>query len=256
MSQDQASNISFWISRPARIGTGCRPGEAMAATWEQFEIEPGFWVKPSAHTKQRKIHKSPIGPAAIELLDRIRTDRETTPRHRRSNFVFPGQLSGQPLKQLHTTWEEVAGTATVSLWADSRDLKIAALVADLEKGFGRHPTVGECRAVAEQSRMKLPTGLSDARIYDLRHTFASIGAGGGLSLPIIGRLLGHTQARTTQRYSHLAMIHCAKQPPGLPRKSQALARASQMSCRYQNTAARHEEESCERQFHGRRRRLV
>jgi site-specific recombinase XerD len=44
----------------------------------------------------------------------------------------------------------------------------------------------------------------DARLYDLRHTFASVGAGGGLSLPIIGRLLGHTQVRTTQRYAHLA----------------------------------------------------
>ena len=44
----------------------------------------------------------------------------------------------------------------------------------------------------------------DARAYDLRHTFASVGAGGGLSLPIIGRLLGHTQPRTTQRYAHLA----------------------------------------------------
>jgi site-specific recombinase XerD len=40
--------------------------------------------------------------------------------------------------------------------------------------------------------------------YDLRHSFASVGAGGGLSLQIIGRLLGHTQARTTMRYSHLA----------------------------------------------------
>jgi integrase len=49
------------------------------------------------------------------------------------------------------------------------------------------------------------TGLGkDARLYDLRHTFASVGAGGGLSLPIIGRLLGHTQPRTTQRYAHLA----------------------------------------------------
>ena len=49
------------------------------------------------------------------------------------------------------------------------------------------------------------TGLgADARPYDLRHSFASIGAGGGLSLPIIGRLLGHTQSRTTQRYAHLA----------------------------------------------------
>jgi integrase len=49
------------------------------------------------------------------------------------------------------------------------------------------------------------TGLGkDARLYDLRHTFASVGAGGGLSLLIIGRLLGHTQSRTTQRYAHLA----------------------------------------------------
>jgi integrase len=42
------------------------------------------------------------------------------------------------------------------------------------------------------------------RLYDLRHSFASIGAGGGLSLPIIGRLLGHTNPRTTARYAHLA----------------------------------------------------
>jgi integrase len=50
----------------------------------------------------------------------------------------------------------------------------------------------------------VPTGLLDARPYDLRHTFASVGAGGGLSLAIIGRLLGHTQHRTTMRYAHLA----------------------------------------------------
>ncbi len=184
--------------------TGCRPGEAMAATWEQFEIEPSFWVKPSSHTKQRKIHKTPLGPAAIELLGRIRGDREATPRSSRSNFVFPGQLSGQPLTQLQTTWEEVSGTATVSLWADSRDPKIAALVTDLESGLGRRPVLAECLAIAGQRGMKLPPGLSDARLYDLRHTFASIGAGGGLSLQIIGRLLGHTQARTTMKYAHLA----------------------------------------------------
>lgn len=184
--------------------TGCRPGEAMLAKWEQFDAEPGFWIKPSAHTKQRKVHKAPLGPAAIELIARIRAEREATPRRARSEFVFPGQVYGQPLKQLRTAWEEVAGAATVSLWADSPDPKIAGLVADLEKGLGRRPALSECRTVAEASGVKLPAGLTDARVYDLRHTFASVGAGGGLSLQIIGRLLGHTQARTTQRYAHLA----------------------------------------------------
>ena len=41
------------------------------------------------------------------------------------------------------------------------------------------------------------------RIHDLRHTHASIGVGAGLGLPIIGKLLGHTKAATTQKYAHL-----------------------------------------------------
>ncbi len=46
--------------------------------------------------------------------------------------------------------------------------------------------------------------LEDVRIHDLRHSFASIAASNGASLPIIGRLLGHNQPQTTQRYAHLA----------------------------------------------------
>lgn len=46
-------------------------------------------------------------------------------------------------------------------------------------------------------------GLDDVRLHDLRHSFASVGAGSGLGLPIIGKLLGHSQASTTQRYAHL-----------------------------------------------------
>jgi integrase len=47
------------------------------------------------------------------------------------------------------------------------------------------------------------SGLSGVRLHDLRHTYASFGAGGGLGLPIIGRLLGHSQVSTTARYAHL-----------------------------------------------------
>lgn len=45
--------------------------------------------------------------------------------------------------------------------------------------------------------------IDGVRLHDLRHTAASIAAGQGASLPMIGRLLGHTQAQTTQRYAHL-----------------------------------------------------
>ena len=47
-------------------------------------------------------------------------------------------------------------------------------------------------------------GLNDVRLHDLRHSFASLGAGSGMGLPIIGALLGHKETRTTQRYAHLA----------------------------------------------------
>lgn len=45
--------------------------------------------------------------------------------------------------------------------------------------------------------------IKGARLHDLRHTYASVLASAGLSLPVIGALLGHSQPATTARYSHL-----------------------------------------------------
>ncbi len=47
-------------------------------------------------------------------------------------------------------------------------------------------------------------GLPDVRLHDLRHSFASVAVGMGSSLPLIGHLLGHSQAQTTARYAHVA----------------------------------------------------
>lgn len=53
-------------------------------------------------------------------------------------------------------------------------------------------------------RVRARAGLKDARIHDLRHTFASTAVAAGQGLPMIGKLLGHTQVQTTARYAHLA----------------------------------------------------
>lgn len=45
--------------------------------------------------------------------------------------------------------------------------------------------------------------IENVRIHDLRHTAASIAVGQGVPLPIIGRLLGHSQSQTTARYAHV-----------------------------------------------------
>lgn len=129
--------------------TGCRRGEALLATWDQFDLAAGVWIKPSAHTKQRKTHRVPLSASSVELLRAI---RETTP----GPYVFPGK-NGRPLTDVKRTWETVRQAA----------------------------------------------GVDGVRLHDLRHTYASILASEGLSLPVIGALLGHTQTQTTARYSHL-----------------------------------------------------
>ena len=53
------------------------------------------------------------------------------------------------------------------------------------------------------SRIRAKAGLSDIRLHDLRHTFASHAAMNRVTLPTIGKLLGHALLETTERYAHL-----------------------------------------------------
>jgi integrase len=53
-------------------------------------------------------------------------------------------------------------------------------------------------------RIRDAAGIPDVRLHDLRHSFASTGAGMGEGLPIIGKLLGHRHTATTAKYAHLS----------------------------------------------------
>ena len=53
-------------------------------------------------------------------------------------------------------------------------------------------------------RLRVQADLTDVRLHDLRHSWASRALALGESLPMIGRQLGHTQVQTTARYAHLA----------------------------------------------------
>jgi integrase len=86
-----------------------------------------------------------------------------------------------------------------------------AVLADLRRVEGNpHVIIGNI-AGARLVNLEKPwrairkaANLSDVRLHDLRHAFASVAASSGMGLPIIGEMLGHTQAATTHRYAHLA----------------------------------------------------
>ncbi|NOX95827.1 MAG: tyrosine-type recombinase/integrase [Alphaproteobacteria bacterium] len=53
-------------------------------------------------------------------------------------------------------------------------------------------------------RIRKAALINDVRLHDLRHSYASVAAASGHSLPLIGSLLGHSQPQTTQRYAHMS----------------------------------------------------
>lgn len=127
-------------------------------------------------------------------------------------------LTGWRLREvLHLRWSEVDFERGVALLADSKTgRRYAVLTAPalvILKGLDRLGDYVISGAERDKPRSDLNrpwravrthAGLDDVRIHDLRHTNASVAASGGVPLAIVGKLLGHNQASTTQRYAHLA----------------------------------------------------
>ena len=55
------------------------------------------------------------------------------------------------------------------------------------------------------NKIRHACGLEDVRLHDLRHTFASFGVRAGFGLFVVGKVLGHRQSSTTERYAHLGV---------------------------------------------------
>jgi integrase len=93
-----------------------------------------------------------------------------------------------------------------------------AVLAGLPRVGGNSYIIAGAKDGAPRADLKKPgaaltraAGLEGVRIHDLRHSFASFGAGASLGLPILGKLLGHSQPATTNRYAHLTPTRCAVQ---------------------------------------------
>lgn len=131
-------------------------------------------------------------------------------------------LTGCRLREiLHLRWSEVDLERGLMFLPDSKTGKktvvmSAAALAVLNgmPRIGEYVVAGESAGLPDEkprADLKRPwstitkrAGLGGLRIHDLRHSFASVGAWSGLGLPVIGKLLGHADAATTQRYAHIA----------------------------------------------------
>jgi integrase len=180
-------------SELARIGEAIREAETIGLPYAVDQSKPT-----AKHAPKEANRRTVIGPHAAAALRLL---------------IF----TGARLREiLHLKWDQIdfergllllptskTGKKTIVLNApalailnslpQAGDYVIAGTSPDKPRADLKKPW----KAVSKRA------GLTGVRIHDLRHTHASVGAGAGLGLPIIGKLLGHTQSATTQRYAHL-----------------------------------------------------
>jgi integrase len=177
-----------------RLGETLRLAETVGLEWTIDKSKPKAKHAPKSN---RRTKIDPHAAAAIRLLI----------------------LTGARLREvLHARWEHVDFERSIIHLPDSKTgakpIYLSAAALDILRELPRvdgnpHVIPGE-KDGAPRADLKKPwsavtkaASIEGTRIHDLRHSFASVGAGASLGLPIIGKLLGHSQAATTHRYAHL-----------------------------------------------------
>jgi integrase len=175
-----------------RLGVALREAETVGVPWQVNESGPNAKHLP----KERRLTVlSPFATAAIRLL------------------LFTGCRLREILR---LKWTDLDLDRGMLHLADSKTGKKSVILSApaLEILAALHRLGGYVIAgndpAQPRSDLKRPwtlvcrrAGLGGLRLHDLRHSFASVGAGAGLGLPVIGKLLGHASPTTTAKYAHL-----------------------------------------------------
>jgi integrase len=174
-----------------RLGDAIRLAESVGIPYDVDHTKPN--IKHAPKIGNRVVRLDPYAAAALRLLI----------------------LTGARLREiLNLKWEYVDVERGLLLLPDSKtgrktivlNAPAMAILQNLPRCSAYVLSDGD-KPRADLNRpwkmISRHAGLPGVRLHDLRHTHASIGAGAGLGLPIIGKLLGHSQASTTSRYAHL-----------------------------------------------------
>lgn len=80
--------------------TGARLREVLCAEWSQFDLEGGYWTKPSSHTKQKRVHRLALASETVSILRAMERSRQT-------HFLFPGRCGSKPRHDLKRPWKAI-----------------------------------------------------------------------------------------------------------------------------------------------------
>ena len=197
---------------------------ALASTILQFAVDRGIRPdnpargvkKPPVRKLQRFLSEAELGKLADALIREIEADGNLFPV---AAIRLLALLGARRSEIVQLRWRNVDLDRQLLLLDDSKTREkmihlsppAIDILSNLPRVFGNEFVIAGGKAGRPYvgldkvwGRIRISAGLPNVRLHDLRHTYASIGAGASFGLPIIGKLLGHTQAQTTARYSHLA----------------------------------------------------
>lgn len=177
--------------------TGARRGEIMHAKWEWVHPEAGLLILPDSKTGKKVIH---LSASALEVLNNLE-------RIKGNPYIIAGGNKGEPLKSPKKAWTYIRKRTTVELLRGDEDY--GPLIRELEEANGKTPKYETlCEKALEKGIIdnmdQKPVGITDVRMHDLRHTYASICVNQGMTLQMVSKLLGHSSVKMSERYAHLA----------------------------------------------------